>query len=406
MSWPRAIVAVFSILSAACAGVASTNPAKPSGSVDRPYALQSNAPSPTPWQLEPRVTSIPVLGPDGSSIWQPSEGSYGHVYRLDIPTNTVLDVSVSGVSNHGHAGPDGNLWFCGQNQIGKISATGTVTYYPEPISNCFGITLGSDGNMWLTDQYSVDRVTLTGQLTTYRVPAQVLGLGDIVSSSKNGLIWFEFETKTQFGLGTLNPATSQFHLWPYSSCAGGGGLSSGIDGDAYEVPSGCRSTTEVIRISPSGVITRFPNLPRMTGYYNNSEDAYKIWLGSTTQHLFAWSVLTHQLTDEGNAPVDTNYPILGPDMNVWFQGGVFLQRIITVTPSSATLAQGQSQVFGILETGCSTCDWSAKSSDSKIATVGSIRNGQFEVTGRASGQASVSVSDGKHNVVLIPIAVN
>jgi streptogramin lyase len=55
------------------------------------------------------------------------------------------------------AGPDGNLWFTEQNanQIGKITAAGTVTEYgvgPDVQGGLDDIAAGPDGNVWFTCQ--------------------------------------------------------------------------------------------------------------------------------------------------------------------------------------------------------------------------------------------------------------
>src|SRR5207253_493721 len=59
------------------------------------------------------------------------------------------------------AGSDGALWFIdqGNNAIGRITTSGSVTEFPVPTPNAFspnvqptGITSGPDGNIWFTEQ--------------------------------------------------------------------------------------------------------------------------------------------------------------------------------------------------------------------------------------------------------------
>lgn len=144
-----------------------------------PYVLQSNSPS--PWQVENSIT-IPFVGPDRTSMWTFSTiAGKTSAVRLDIPTNVVQDFPLSGTVNGGHAGPDGNFWFCGTGQIGKVTANGDITYYPEPLGGCQGMTSGPDGNIWIADPVfgsltstSLDRMTPDGQFLSFTIPAAVV----------------------------------------------------------------------------------------------------------------------------------------------------------------------------------------------------------------------------------------
>lgn len=395
-----ALVAAASI--AGCAASSNLMSAGPSNL--RPTVLQSNAPSPSSWQSEPAIAGMPVLGPDGSSIWVAGVGVGSSATRLDIATNTARSFSLSGSVNHSHAGPDGNLWFCGQRQVGKISSSGVVTYYSEPIGNCFGITTGPDNNLWLTDQTSIDRVTTAGQLSSFSL--QVVGLGNIASSSRDGVLWFEYENWSGFGLGTFDPTTDKYTLFPSGSNASFGGLDTGVDGNAYLVPTlDGRSDGQIIQFSTQGRVRRFNHLPKTRGYDNNGENVYTIWFGGRDGHLYGWTTQGHKLVDKGVAPFVVDYPVLGPDMNIWYESGVYLQRVLTVIPQSATVGVGGQQTFAISETDCPVCIWSAVSSDPSIAQVSPVSGGAFTVTGESLGSATVTVSDKRNNVVQVPITV-
>src|SRR5262249_6313443 len=53
------------------------------------------------------------------------------------------------------SGPDGNLWFTegNRNQIGKLTPSGTFTFYDVPTlgANPTGITVGPDGALWFAE---------------------------------------------------------------------------------------------------------------------------------------------------------------------------------------------------------------------------------------------------------------
>jgi virginiamycin B lyase len=70
-------------------------------------------------------------------------------------------------------GPDGALWFTnpGNNSIGRITTTGTVTNYKgHGIADPEGIITGPDGALWFTNAVpdgSIGRITTAGKVTTY-----------------------------------------------------------------------------------------------------------------------------------------------------------------------------------------------------------------------------------------------
>ena len=397
------IAAIALALAAGCSSAPGGGTSVLPGNV-HPFALQSNAPS--PWQTEPDL-GPPIIGSDGKSIWGFADNPFGAV-RLDIASNTTQTFPISGSVFEGHAGPGGSFSFCGQGQVGSVSSVGVVTYFAEPIGRCFGVTTGPDNNMWLTEATSVDRITSTGQLTTFSMP--VVALGPIVSSAKDGLLWFAWVSSAAVGVGSINPASGQSSLFPISKSLGGiggAGLTTGVDGNVYYVPVlDRRSTGEIFRVTPTGAVKRFTNLPINLGYNNSAENAFTVWFGGMNGHLYAWATQSHRLTDKGASPIGVQYPILGPDMNVWLEGGVYLQRLLTVAPQSATLQAGSQQVFSITETDCSQCLWSAQSSNPGIASVSPVSSGTFTVTGVSGGSTSISVSDQRNNVVRVPITVN
>jgi virginiamycin B lyase len=88
-------------------------------------------------------------------------------------------------------GSDGNVWFTdySNNQIGKITPEGQVTFYPlGSDASPFKMALGSDGALWFTEYFTskVGRLTTDGQLKTYNAPQTPL---DIVSGP-DGNLWY------------------------------------------------------------------------------------------------------------------------------------------------------------------------------------------------------------------------
>jgi len=101
----------------------------------------------------------------------------------------------------------------------------------------------------------------------------------------------------------------------------------------------------------------------------------------------------------------------GADGNLWVSEShenrfaVWIWRKITVTPSSVTVAVGQSEAITTSETNCSG-GWTAKSSNRSVATVTpGQQSGTFVVHGHASGSCTVTISDTFGNFYSEPVTV-
>ncbi len=277
------------------------------------------------------------------------------------------------------------------------------------------MTTGPDGNLWIADNpgsltnSSLARMTTDGKFTSFDIPA---GVVYPATSSKDKVLWFEYETETEGGLGTFDPATTTYRLFPISPSIGVGDLFTGLDGNAYFVPDlGGRRTGLIIRVTPQGKVTRFANVPKQLGdpRPNINENVDTVWYGGADDHLYGWTTQGHQLIDEGSFPAfqfPIHFTVVGPDDNIWFQDGVFLRRLLTVAPQSATIGIGGEQSFSIRETNCPKCVWSAVSSNPGVASASAVTGSSFTVTGQSAGSATITVSDKRSNVVQVPIAVN
>jgi virginiamycin B lyase len=112
------------------------------------------------------------------------------------------------------AGPDGNLWFTGENadRIGKITPGGHVTEYSAgiaPFNELDAIVAGRDGNLWFTDSGGgrIGKITTTGHVTEYR-PGILYGSSPTgIAAGPDGNIWFTELVGGRIGRVSLHVTT-------------------------------------------------------------------------------------------------------------------------------------------------------------------------------------------------------
>lgn len=245
------------------------------------------------------------------------------VSRLNIAGNGLRQWTLRNVESQSAAGPDGNIWFCGGGDLGKITNGGVVTTYPFPDA-CGGITAGPDGNLWLLDQtkHSLDKVTSGGAVAQYALPRGYNPGVAIVGSKTNGLLWFCFSTNRVNGVGVFDSIKRSLKLFPLPGSEFCSSIVSGVDGNLY-VEDGERPI--LIRVEPTGSIKTFYHMP-YSSFGPNASDVQIVWLADGV-HLYGWSINRHTLTSYGsNRRLNVEFPILGPDFNVWFTGGEYMMR--------------------------------------------------------------------------------
>lgn len=400
-----AVVALSSLL-AACAVHTSSFPGNSGGNVS-PFALQSNAPSPSPWQQEPDIGAPLVVGADGHSMW--AAGNSG-ITRLDIGTNAVQ--SFGGSWQAATAGPSGLVWYCDGDGLHTIDDNGNAQSFTEPWDVCNAIEVGPDDNLWLSAHdpglrtFEAYKVTAAGISTEYVLPhaagpALIGGVGD-------GNVWYtegaSYVAKVNAATGVVTEYPLVYrHRFPQTFTA----IDSGHDGNIYVIDT---ENDRILRVSETGTVKSFKLQVPLPGHAitTSAEDVFTIYYGfPDPADLLSWTIKGHIFTNYGSEPFGGAVnPIRGPDMNVWTTSGVYLTRILTVTPRSASLKVGESQPFSIAETDCKDCVWSAVSEEPSVASVSPISGNVFTVTGVSAGTAQIDVSDKRYNVVHVQVTVN
>jgi streptogramin lyase len=132
-------------------------------------------------------------GPDGN-LWASEQDDVNTGSSVEVADSAIRVYSTAGALLHSYStpffangmvtGPDGALWFTGNNGlIGRMTATGTMTTYTtNTTTNLGGIAVGGDGALWFLEPQSnmVGRITTSGTVTSYAIPTPnslALGIG-------------------------------------------------------------------------------------------------------------------------------------------------------------------------------------------------------------------------------------
>jgi hypothetical protein len=114
-------------------------------------------------------------GADGNSVWG---GSYStpRIFRVDLQTRTVEDISIACTAPTMTAGADGNMWFgigpgCGTASLGRIDSSNHVTTFPLLQSGVSALVLGPDKDLWFASVSVYGRFNTTNESSVvWKVP--------------------------------------------------------------------------------------------------------------------------------------------------------------------------------------------------------------------------------------------
>jgi streptogramin lyase len=235
-------------------------------------------------------------------------------------------------------GPDGNLWFDGDNAIGSMTASGVIAAeYPGTGSNNTGFAMDSDGTMWYvgidpaTGQHAIDSMTLSGTVTGYPLPAD-LNVDSQLTIGPDGNIWFsadEYDSNTGNQVYEIANITPNGTLTTYP-------LPSGIDASGAYIPivvahgslwfaanSQSGGTDIIENITTSGAVTSYalPSGTQATSLATGSNG--NLWFttydaagNSSIDSMTADGTITAYALTSG---VQAAGIIAGPGNNLWFQ---------------------------------------------------------------------------------------
>ena len=198
----------------------------------------------------------------------------GEVRLFPLPTATGNPLGVPDGGSQPFAivaGLDGAMWFteAGADQIGRISADGTITEIALPSRSSMhaapsDIVVGPDGALWfgqaLRDSLGrIDPATMA--ISEFPIAPAGGGGGGLVrantlAAGPGGALWFEDPRTRTIGRMTTGgrvdalPLPAAASRWPWAVTAGADGNIWFVEGDS----------ARVMRITPAGDVTQFPTL--------------------------------------------------------------------------------------------------------------------------------------------------
>jgi virginiamycin B lyase len=203
-----------------------------------------------------------TLGKDGN-IWFGLQDQLGRISQTGSGFTTFsIPHTLSSESLGVAAAADGSMWFSQDrdNQVGRLTAAGAITRFPVPTANGSPgvITQGADGNLWfLEDIGNVARITPAGVITEFSVGDHVFySGGQAICLGPDQNIWFTEYSNNKVGVITNAGAITDYAIPTADSFPIA--ITAGPDGNLWFIETGGNN---VGRITTSGVITEFSTNP-------------------------------------------------------------------------------------------------------------------------------------------------
>lgn len=353
-------------------------------------------------------------------------------------------------------GPDGAIWFndAFAPYVDRITMNGHITHFNVGGHGSEAMAVGPDGNLWFIQNspFVVGRLTPSGILTEFPVPPPTFALETIIRGP-DGRMWFtNVQTDNGHGPGNMEAITMDGQISVYGNfpraCYSPFGMTIGADGDIWVAGGHCVAQvaptgqftihklgpnnnvafivagrdgnlwgldnvqTTIDRISYQGHVTTFPINDPVYNFYGIIQVGNNLYFAKeAADQIGIFNEFTFKQS-EVDIPTPQAYPAklaLGPDQNIWFTEfgsnkiGVLLRDIISVSPSSVTIAVGGTSLLTVSEVPPNQ-NWTATSSNPNVATVSALGS-QFTVTGAGSGSCTVTVKDSHRNSFNVSITV-
>ena len=233
-----------------------------------------------------------VNGPDGN-VWFTEVANINGLTTVDriTPDGHISEVAAL-PANSLTTGPDGNVWYAGsrildeatdtsEGVVGRIGSSGDATEFVVPnTSFASEITAGQDGKLWFTASQSsplgasstfVGCVTLDGQITEFPLPTQGYFQPSGITADGQGNLWVGGQSGTIFRVTTSGQVSeyplpkirvpASFGVSAFEDPPSVDNMTTGPDGNVWLTGSYGDGPEVVMRVTPSGRVTRFTALP-------------------------------------------------------------------------------------------------------------------------------------------------
>jgi streptogramin lyase len=228
-------------------------------------------------------------------------------------------------------GPDGNLWFEGTSELGKVTPAGTITRITGvPNVDVQGpdeITAGPDGNIWFTTFKpgtgdGVGKINPTSLAYNEYSVGSDCGLVRGIVPGPDGRLWFACDDSLEGHIGAITTSgTVSLYSTGYDTSPIG--LAVGSDGNIWFIT---RSTFG--KMTTSGAVTVYKAVlsgPPLGGIASGPDG--NLWIAESGVDLVAKITIgaTFTYTEYPVGPAGDEYGpwaiTAGPDGNLWFSNG-------------------------------------------------------------------------------------
>ncbi len=280
-----------------------------------------------------RFANSITAGPDGA-LWFTNDSSIGRITTSgEVSTfsgdGTLVPIRIT-------KGPDGALWFTdAANRIGRITTAGVVkTFTGNGISHPLDITTGPDGALWFTNNgindkgHTVGRITTAGKVTFYTDPSISGPYG--ITSGPDGAVWFTNVNNDT--IGRITTAGVVTHFTDPVKVGIPRGITTGPDGALWFVVF-----NGISRITTKGVISQpFLDLETPHAEVITTGPDGNLWFNNASDSEIERLTPAGVVTRFAGGNVEYPYGIAaGPDGAMWFTNTLWIGRIDVSTPPTA-----------------------------------------------------------------------
>jgi streptogramin lyase len=298
-----------------------------------------------------QLTSI-VAGTDGA-LWfgealSNNSGVIGQITTAGIISQEITVTSTEGpIDPYVTWGPDGNIWFVNPSDDQPI--LGTVTPTGKYTPRCFptisqdgcanviiaqsGISPGPDGAIWFSGQDALSQRPTLGRITTGGTITQAIT--DITTTTgqtipvlvngPDGALWFTIPGTMSLWRATTGGALSHTEIPDFTFCGNGhASLTVGHDGALWL--NGCQLPNAIARVTTGGTVTTYPG--SATGSFSaiTAGPDGNIWIadnggagGVPTIWRFVSRIATHDFNGDGKS--DIVWQDTSGNTAVWLMNG-------------------------------------------------------------------------------------